>query len=95
MRFSEIGAAWAEAFVDDRTPILDQVVMRTDFPVFMRTLTPREYRMAWMLAEGFSAKEVADRFGVSAARITQLRQSWLEGWQKFQGETHCEFMLAE
>jgi hypothetical protein len=73
-----------------QTPVPEQVAFRLDFPVFLQALTARDRQMALALAEGHAAKQVADRFGLTPSRVTQLRQQWQQ-WQRewlvFQGET--------
>ena len=69
---------------NSRTPIPDQVVFRIDWPTFLSTLTERDRRLADFLALGHSGKAAAARFGISAARVTQLRKSWQRVWQRFQ-----------
>jgi hypothetical protein len=66
------------------TPVLDQVVFRIDWPTFLSTLTERERRLADFLALGHSGKAAAARFGVSPARVTQLRKRWRRDWLCFQ-----------
>lgn len=70
-----------------RTPVPDQVAFRLDFSAFLQTLTERDRRMALTLGDGHPAHEVAGRFRVSAARVTQLRQQWCRAWRVCQGET--------
>lgn len=60
---------------------------RIDFPASLGSLPPRDRSMALALADGHAANEVARRFGLTASRVTQLRQRWREGWHAFQGET--------
>jgi hypothetical protein len=35
---------------------------------------------------GYSTKEVAKQFQVSAPRVSQKRREFLDSWQEFQGE---------
>ena len=69
-----------------KAPVPDQVAFRIDFIVFLGALTERDRRMALALAEGHLAKHVADQFGLTAGRVTQLRQQWQRQWLVFQGE---------
>jgi hypothetical protein len=70
-----------------RTAVVDQVVFKLDFAAFLQTLTDRDRQMALALAEGHAASHVADRFGLSPGRVTQLRQQWQREWHAFQGES--------
>jgi len=69
-----------------QTPVPNQVAFRLDFPAFLQTLTERDRQMALALAEGHLAKHVADQFGLTAGRVTHLRQQWQRQWLVFQGE---------
>ena len=69
-----------------QTPVPNQVAFRLDFPAFLQTLTERDRQMALALAEGHLAKHVADQFGLTAGRVTHLRQRWQRQWLVFQGE---------
>ena len=42
--------------------------------------------MARDLAYGCSTSEVAQKHGVTAGRVSQLRRELYEGWQVYQGE---------
>jgi hypothetical protein len=77
-----------------RTPVADQVEFRIDFPAFLRTLSSRDQSMARRLEAEEPAKEVARRFGISPARVTQLRRSWLRQWRIFQDESSKSFRPA-
>jgi hypothetical protein len=69
-----------------QTPVPEQVAFRLDFPAFLQTLTERNRQMALAMAEGHAARRVAERFGLSPGRVTQLRQQWQRAWLLFQGE---------
>jgi DNA-directed RNA polymerase specialized sigma24 family protein len=78
---------WTEALVDNRqTPIPDQVSFRCDFPRWLQTLRPRDRRLVDLLAMGHSTASTARRFGLSPARISQLRRELHQWWQVFHGE---------
>lgn len=68
------------------TPVPDQVCFRLDWPAFLRTLSRRDRRLARFLALGHSGKDAARQFGISPARVTQLRRHWRDRWLAFQGE---------
>lgn len=86
-RLHSLREAWSEALLDNRqTPVLDQVCFRHDFPTWLQSLTPRDRRIANLLAMGHSTKSMAKRFGLSPARIAQLRRELHDGWQEFHGE---------
>jgi hypothetical protein len=86
-RFDAQERGWVEAVVEDhRTPVADQVAFRVDFPEFLTGLGLRNRRIAEFLAVGHSTAEVARKFGLTAARVSQLRRKFHEGWQAFHGE---------
>ena len=79
---------WEELLIESRnaTPA-DTAAARLDFAAWLRKLTGRRRRIAKALAVGERACDVADRFGVSRGRITQLRQEFKASWAKFHGES--------
>jgi len=86
-RFDPREDRWLEAVVaDHRTPVPEQASFRVDFPVWLRTLSRRDRKVAKCLAAGHSTGEVARQFGISSARVSQLRRELFESWQEFHGE---------
>jgi RNA polymerase sigma factor (sigma-70 family) len=86
-RYDTEEQAWREAVVEDPyTPVFDQVWFRIDFPQWLAGLAPRKRRIAETLAVGHSTAAVAQQFGLSAARISQLRRELYESWRGFHGE---------
>ena len=80
--------AFIERFEDDtRTPVADQAAFRIDWPEFFQALPDRKQRIAEFLSLGHSAKHAASKFGVSLARVTQLRQEIRDDWRALQGES--------
>ena len=86
-RFDPGEGCWKEVtLADDKWPILDQVAFRCDFPAWLKTLPPRDRNIARALAAGSRTTDVARRFGVSIARISQLRRELERSWWAFHGE---------
>jgi hypothetical protein len=80
---------WEEALVDNRsTPVPDQVAFRVDFPIWLRLLNRRDRKLVMFLSVGNTPGEAAKRFGMSRARVSQLRGELQRSWQAFQGEAH-------
>ena len=52
----------------------------------LRRLTARLRRIALALASGETTKGAAELFGLSPARISQLREWLRKSWEAFQGE---------
>jgi DNA-binding NarL/FixJ family response regulator len=78
------GESWREAVVEDHsTPVPDQVAFRLDFPRWLATHTPRDRAIARQLADGERTTDVAERFGLSMGRISQLRRQFADSWERF------------
>jgi hypothetical protein len=75
---------WQEILVEDRsvTPA-DLAASRIDYRAFLATLCCRDRRIAEKLATGESGGRVAELFGLSAARISQLRLELKRAWEEF------------
>jgi hypothetical protein len=89
--FDARSGRWVEAVLEDkRTPVPEQAAFRVDFPAWLATHSPRNRRIAHWLSLGHSTGEVARVFGVSPARISQLRREFHDSWQAFHGEAGGE-----
>jgi len=78
---------WLDAIrAGHKTPIVDQVWFRIDFPDWLASLSRRERQIAKTLAAGHSTNEVARQFSISASRVSQMRRELNESWQRFHGE---------
>jgi len=81
----------AGMLVDDtKTAIPDQVAFRLDFPVWLRSQVQAKRQMAVFMAMGNSPRDAAKKFGVTQARVCQVRRELRTSWQDFQGETPVE-----
>ena len=90
-RFDPAEGCWQEAVIQDhRTPVFDQVWFRIDFPAWLRTLPRRDRRIAEALPAGHRATDVARRFQLSIARVSQLRRRFHRSWLAFHGEDLAE-----
>jgi hypothetical protein len=67
------------------TPVPDQVCFRLDFPAWVRTRTQRDRRVIEDLIQGERTGDVADKYGLSPGRISQLRRDFMEDWARFCG----------
>ena len=86
-RYDPIERCWKEVLLEDsKTPILDQVCFRLDFPSWLSTLTLRDREVAECLAAGETTSGMAERCGVSLGRISQLRRRLEKSWLAFVGE---------
>ena len=78
---------WQDSIVDDRrTPVLDQVCFRIDFPAWLRRLSSDQRRLAEMLVTGHPAYEVARKLNLTPARVSQIRKILRDDWRKYQDE---------
>lgn len=83
-RFDDTRGEWMEAVVEDhRTPILEQVAFRCDFPQWLKHLPARSRQVAQELAIGHSTGDVATRFGLTPGRISQMRRELHQSWDEF------------
>jgi RNA polymerase sigma factor (sigma-70 family) len=78
---------WREQIVENRNAsVADLAAFRLDFPCWLQSLPSRDRRIALLLADGESTKEVARRFQLSPGRVSQLRRKLAEDWSAFHGE---------
>jgi hypothetical protein len=86
--FSEQKGCWGEILVEDKraTPA-DVAAWRIDIAEWLRRLTARLRKIALALASGETTTAAAEMFGVSPARISQIRDLLRRSWEAFQG-TH-------
>jgi DNA-directed RNA polymerase specialized sigma24 family protein len=81
------GSEWQEAVRDNgRAAPPDAAAFRIDFPRWLGMLGERNRRLVEDLLVGFRTNEAADKFGISAGRIAQLRSHFFRSWQCFHGE---------
>jgi hypothetical protein len=84
---NERTGTWREIAVEDRHSTPSEIAgLRIDFCEWLKTLSNRDRRIAETLALGETTSNVAHMFGVTAARISQLRRQFFESWYKFFGE---------
>jgi hypothetical protein len=69
-----------------RSTPADTAIFRVDFDSFLRTLSPRDRLLVACLAQGDSAAQVAEAFGLSRGRLSQLRMRWCKSWHARHGE---------
>jgi hypothetical protein len=80
------GNVFDEALIDNtQTPVPDQVSFRIDFPAWRLTRSDRDRRVIDDLMRGERTMDVADKHGLTAARISQLRRDFYLDWQGYCG----------
>jgi len=79
---------WKEIVVEDghATPA-DIAATRIDFAAWLGLLSSRDRRIAETLAVGETTGAVANKFHVSAGRVSQLRREFKDSWDRFQEQT--------
>ena len=79
---------WKRIAVEDRKAnIPDLAAFRIDFAEWLKTLTRRDRKIVNAMTSGEGTFAVADRFGLTPARVSQLRRKFEMAWRVFQGET--------
>ena len=78
---------WRATLVEDRraTPA-DIAAARIDVAAWFRALSDSHRRIAQALAIGNTTSDVARQFGLSTARVSQMRGLLKASWERFQGE---------
>jgi hypothetical protein len=85
--FDDEEDCWQEILVEDKRATPAEVAAcRIDFAEWLRRLTARLRKIALALASGETTKGAAELFGLSPARISQLREWLKKSWEAFQGE---------
>lgn len=80
----EIQDALEEILQDNtQTPVPEQVAFRQDFPAWRRTRCQRDRRVIEDLILGERTLDVADKYGMSPGRVSQLRRDFMEDWTRF------------
>jgi hypothetical protein len=70
------------------TPPPEQASFRIDFPRWLKTRSERDRLLAEALMTGERTLDVSTRFGLSPARVSQLRRDFHEDWQRFCGSVN-------
>jgi hypothetical protein len=74
------------AVAERRASVPDVAAFRIDFAAWLKTLNRRDRRIIIALAAGEGTARVADHFGLTAGRVSQLRRRYERLWLSFQGE---------
>ena len=72
---------------DPKARVPDQAALRVDFPRWRSRFGARDRAVLDALAGGDRPGEVAARFGLSPARVSQLRGAFRDDWRAFHGGT--------
>jgi hypothetical protein len=89
-RYDRKTEEWRQVAIADRkASIPDLAAFRIDFAHWRRMLSHRDRLIVASLARGDQTSAVADRFGLTPGRISQLRRKYEHLWLTFQGEPAC------
>ena len=81
---------WQESLVDSRLATPAELAgFRLDFSAWLRTLTPRDRRVAKELGRGEPTCAVASMFRLTAGRVSQLRRELEASWLRSVGDPVC------
>ena len=85
--YDEPAGQWQEILVEDRhSGPAEVATARIDFAAWLESLPERTRHVARALATGEATGHVAQMFGCSASRVSQLRRELHHSWRVFQGE---------
>jgi DNA-binding NarL/FixJ family response regulator len=77
---------WRQTVLEDRhVSPADQAAFNLDFQQWRGGFAHRQRRIIDCFAAGHTTSAVANRFGLTSARISQLRRQFERSWTKFQG----------
>jgi hypothetical protein len=80
------GNIFDDALQDNtQTPVPEQVHFRLDYPVWRLSRSDRDRRIIADLMVGERTSDVAQRRGLTAARISQFRRAYHDDWRRFCG----------
>jgi len=78
------GSGWRQLVVEDRrSSPADTAATRIDFSDWLAVLPARKRHVAEHLAIGETTSDTARQFGLSAARISQIRRELHDSWRQF------------
>jgi hypothetical protein len=66
-----------------QTPVDEQVAFRIDWPAWLETLSDRDQRLIKDMGHGERTLDLAEKYGLSPARISQRRREFHDDWQRF------------
>lgn len=77
---------WRElVFESGRASPADVAALRVDLETWLETLSQRDREIALLLGAGERTFEVAERFGISRGRVSQLRRKFAKSWFDLHG----------
>jgi hypothetical protein len=90
-RFDDEQGEWRQALIEDRKAGPAEIAAsRIDVGDWFKSLGRGKCKIAKTLARGEATSTVARMFGVTAGRISQLRQELKQSWELFQSQAAVE-----
>jgi uncharacterized protein (DUF2344 family) len=84
-RYKDDVDAWEQMnIVDKKASVSDLACFRVDFRAWLKTLTRRDRQIIAAFIRGSSTMAVAEQFGISEGRVSQLRRKYETLWRAFQ-----------
>lgn len=78
---------WCESFLTDgRVNVASEVCFMLDCEAWIKTLTAQRRKMLERMIAGDTTSELAQHFGVTAGRISQIRKELYDSWKQYQTE---------
>src|SRR5262249_48069295 len=68
------------------TSVPEKACFRLDSPAWMNTLSDRDRRVVEDLMQDERTLDVANKYGISPSRVSQLRRELMKRWRRFCGE---------
>ena len=68
---------------DARCPITLTADLKMDYETWYHRQSPRDQEIIHYLSLGYTTNEAAEKFGLSAGRISQCRKKYAESWDAF------------
>jgi hypothetical protein len=86
-QFNNEEGEWREVLVEDKKAgPAETAAARIDMAAWFKSLARRKRKIAKTLARGEATSTVAQLFGLSVGRVSQLREELRQSWRQFQGE---------
>lgn len=83
-RYDERDERWKEIVVESKNAGPAEIAsIRIDFADWLRSLKPKQRRIAKLLATGETTSAAARKFRVSHGRVSQVRRELMANWQAF------------
>jgi hypothetical protein len=92
----EVLDAYEERLADNTvTPPPDAAAFRIDFPQWLAQWSDRDRRIIGDMMRDERTRDLADKYGVSAGRVSQWRQAYQQDWLRFHRERQADEPQAQ